>query len=731
MAAPTRPAHLELRTESQASVSRPLRSPRLHIAGDVPPELSPLDAFALQSRLLAKQLEESAKTGRRVSRLPPLTTDSPLIVQGRSDYFRSLSTETSSECGDLPPFAAGGGMRPEMADSPDRPKSMHPRMSHIPPTPDTSIPLPIPNSFEQLRGRELAPLDEKSSYFAARRDQSPSSFDSVSIDARLVDDETPAAEQVLPETEVAVFSGHALSTPHKLGPKRSHESLHPPTSGFPQRTSSIMSQTADLSGDEAMGSSFHSSQGSRKMSTGSGSVFSPPQHQQRSPSISSNISELPRPAFNFSRPMSRAGTPGPLTPGLDTPRFDPPVRQPSSDSHSSFFPNEEGADTPISLKSEAFPDLGDEQTPGAPSYIYSKFSLPRGKMLARLSKEFGHVPASFKWEQPPVSESNVQTFPFGGQAPPSPPSRPSSFEHGQVEGQRRPSVKTSLEVPRPNTQPSPGNIRPSTSDGRLSEDAARDRSEKRPSTATTSDASTVKARSQHSVANTMATMSDMSSEEHVNKALALHEDGKVNESTYHLRYAAKQGHPTGMLFYALACRHGWGMRPNPEEAVKWLRKAADSAGLEIAEDENNAKEGQKVDKVETRTRKAQMALSIYELGVSHMNGWGIEQDKTLALRCFEIAGTWGDVDALAEAGFCYTQGIGCKKDLKKAARFYRLAEAKGMSMPGNSWIHKPKYDEDEDDSSSIKASKRPRSKSKSRHFLGLNKTRSNMTANSQ
>lgn len=46
---------------------------------------------------------------------------------------------------------------------------------------------------------------------------------------------------------------------------------------------------------------------------------------------------------------------------------------------------------------------------------------------------------------------------------------------------------------------------------------------------------------------------------------------------------------------------------------------------------------------------------------------------------------WGDVDALAEAGFCYAQGVGCKKDLKKSAQFYRKAEAKGMSMVGNSW----------------------------------------------
>lgn len=92
---------------------------------------------------------------------------------------------------------------------------------------------------------------------------------------------------------------------------------------------------------------------------------------------------------------------------------------------------------------------------------------------------------------------------------------------------------------------------------------------------------------------------------------------------------------------------------------------------------------------------------------------------------------WGDVDALAEAGFCYAQGIGCRKNLKKSANFYRQAEAKGMSMVGNSWyvtlptqfsyakrsttntqcrIHKAKYTDDG------KADKK-RSKSKPRKSI--------------
>jgi TPR repeat protein len=177
----------------------------------------------------------------------------------------------------------------------------------------------------------------------------------------------------------------------------------------------------------------------------------------------------------------------------------------------------------------------------------------------------------------------------------------------------------------------------------------------------------------------------LSADEQVAKAIELHEQGNLKESTYHLRIAANKGHPTAMLLYALACRHGWGIRANQKEGVQWLRKAVDSAMSEVAEDQDPATQKPGTDYHDKKTHRAQFALSIYELGVSHLNGWGIEQDKALALRCFEIAGHWGDADALTEAGFCYAEGIGCKKDLKKAAKFYRMAEAKGVSMIGNSW----------------------------------------------
>ncbi|KAI0484806.1 hypothetical protein GGR56DRAFT_680554 [Xylariaceae sp. FL0804] len=730
---PDRPSLIDLRSTSASSVptvsSRPLRSPRLHVAGDVPPTLSPLDAFAARSRLLAKQLEEEkAKDGNRKSRLPPLTVESPVIAQGRSDYFRSMSSDSASDDHDQPQLSPQQhGV--EVESPSQRPVSMYPRMSRIPPTPDEHDPMPVyPSPFREAaaRGRQLGILDENSSSYGARREQSPADIESLAGSIS----ERRSMEQDSILRDYSPFRGRFPASPEKLtrarSPERSGSGLVPPQSLFPKRSSSIMSAPPDSNFEENLSASFHS-QPARKLSSASMGVArpiaSPKGHNPRSPSMGSEASlPLPRAPFNFSRPISRAGTP----------TLDAPSRQASSDSHPSFVLADDTVHTPVSMHSDAFADAASEDTlRGAPSYIYSKYSLPRGKSLQRNSIIFRdpEPQSSFAWEQPMVPPSNVQTHPRTGQAPPSPPSRPSSSSsrHPDVPAPSDPYLaRPSMERSKLSNEmtadrvPSPVPSRPSTSGSRPSEDVPRGRAPASPrrhhnrtrgqtpvSVSTSDSASTIRPpKSSHSHAPSSI---EMSAEEHLNKGIKCHEDGSVKESTYHLRLAARGGEPTGMLLYALACRHGWGMRPNQKEGVEWLRKAADAVGAEIADDEGQIQGGKTVDFMNRKTRKAQFALSIYELGVSHMNGWGIEQDKALAVRCFEIAGNWGDVDALAEAGFCYAQGVGCKKDLRKSAKFYRMAEAKGMSMPGNSWIHKAKY---ADDAASIKS--RARSKSRTR-----------------
>ncbi|KAL7819617.1 hypothetical protein V8C26DRAFT_21975 [Trichoderma gracile] len=714
-----RPSLLDLRSQSSnsaASSSRALRSPRLHVAGEAPPELSPLDAFALQSRLLARQLQESTnKDGNRISRLPPLTAESPLIIQGRSDYFRSMSQDSGSERGEspAPPLSAGLGglgLRSAMEDgfsSEERPRSMHPRMGRIPPTPDEGVPplpedLPdVPDIPEFARGRQMGQQNGPVDFFGARQDRSPSPLlsDGLSqLDRQSTKSPAPPLSSFPPPTH---------SSSPRSRPKQSSSfddvGLAPPRSLYPGRSPSALSSPVPQDEDSfGIMSSSVQSLPSRKLSSGSAAL---PPHMassamppfQRSPSVASESSApLPRPAFNFSRPRSRAGTPN----------LDHPIRQASSDSQPSFILADESAQTPISMHSEAFM----EQPSEGATHTYSRFVLPRGKSIQR-------------------SESSDNQSQAG--APPSPPTRPSSSSargvpddaasvSSAMTGQRSEAGKLSSESSSagPFGHPPPNRGRPSHEAGRPSEEASRGRT---PASVGTSDsAQTI--RPSMSVRSTASaappTAAEMTAEQHLAKGIECHENGSLNESTYHLRHAAQMNHPTAMLLYALACRHGWGMKPNQKEGVQWLRKAADMASGEVAEDEGMVKEGKHINIAENKTHKAQFALSIYELGVSHMNGWGIEQDKALALRCFEIAGTWGDVDALAEAGFCYAQGIGCKKNLKKSAKFYRMAEAKGMSMVGNSWIHKAKYMDDDDAPEIPPKKSRARSKSRSRAMFG-------------
>jgi hypothetical protein len=298
------------------------------------------------------------------------------------------------------------------------------------------------------------------------------------------------------------------------------------------------------------------------------------------------------------------------------------------------------------MHSQNFPDNNNEAG-AVPSYVYSRFSLPRGKMLQRNTLIFqANVPQAQFSPEHQVPLTNVQTFQDG--APASPPSGPSTSypqsdnSHPSSDkpssNPKQPSLnhrRLSFDDGRPSLNPDRSfdeKRRPSTDHGKSS--SRSNGSEEKPEFLSAASSGTMKGRSQHSLPPT----SEFSAEDHVSKAIKYHEEGALHKSTYHLRLAARQNHPTGMLLYALACRHGWGMRPNQKEGVEWLRRAADSASLEVADDEDLTQGGKSADLSDKKARKAQFALSIYELGVSHLNGWGIEQDKVLALRCFEIAG---------------------------------------------------------------------------------------------
>lgn len=529
----SRPATIETRSRSHGPLGsdydpslRPLPSPRLHVAGDVPPELSPLDAFAAQSRLLAKKLEEGMKGENRMSRLPPLSSESPLIAS-RPGFFRSASARDAENIQD-DPQSFRFGTRTEVESDTLRPVSVYPRMSKIPsPGPMLNFPHTEEGDDEANRGRK--PGGVGNNIILSRTEESPGPIGQ--LPSGRTQDRSPSLLSSRPSIDSI-----SQQRPYDI------RALAPPRSPFSPKIPNLRSMSADDSDEESSVPIAPSERHNlRKLSSSSGLSTSPiSPFVARSPSVCSDASasanRLSRPAFNFSRPLSRAS---------EMP-VELPLRQASMDS-GPFLSKDDTARMPSSL-SPIIPTSGTQESP-VPSTIYSTFALPRGK-----------VP------------------------------QPGSLTSAELEQTTSPSK----------TDTSPSHANPDSNTEKSTEKS-----------------------------------SEKSAEWHVTKGIECHENGSLNESTYHLRIAARQNHPTGMLLYALACRHGWGMRANQQEGVQWLRKAADSAILEAAEDENSA---QGVESIAQKQRKAQFALSMCELGMSHLNGWGIEQDKVLALRCFEIAG---------------------------------------------------------------------------------------------
>ena len=665
-----------VRSKSQDAPTADLPSPRglpsprvLHFDGEIPPTMSPLDAFAAQSRLLAKQLDESKTNGRRVSRLPPCTIASSL-ANPRPGYIRSKSVATGTNGLGIKARSRdeeSSGNRTEVEEPLFRPKSFYPQMSSVLPNKPVNSASASPNNPRFATSVEQQPSGA-GGYFGIPQAHSPEH--EASIISSESANERPSWIQPQYGFDSADQKKEShVDLPTEFSSSRDYNinALVPPRSPKLRSTGSIRSVPADSSDDEQSASTSGSSISQhRKLSSSSGMSMphSPPSTfispHVRTPSVSSECSiggtrkDRPcGPTFNFSRPMSRGSRPS----------LDLVSRQSSTDSQPFVFTNDT-AHTPLSRENEDILDSNGQRLTAAPSYIYAKFSLPRGRILQRDSAVLENTEIE---PQQPIPQSS-----FTPATPPAEarPESPATLSVSVVDSRTVPS--------RPSEEPL---VEQSLSKLIRPPPTPILNGPQHQSSASLNSGSTVRAYS----SRTVGASTEVTAEDHLAKGIECHERGSLNESTYHLRIAAKQNHPTAMLLYALACRHGWGMRPNQQEGVQWLRRAADSASLEIIEDEDSLKETKLADLAGRKTRRAHFALSIYELGVSHMNGWGIEQEKTLALRCFEIASNWGDADAMAEAGFCYAQGVGCKKDLKKAAKYYRMAEAKGMSMVGNSW----------------------------------------------
>ncbi|KAG8704195.1 hypothetical protein FRC09_003701 [Ceratobasidium sp. 395] len=173
-------------------------------------------------------------------------------------------------------------------------------------------------------------------------------------------------------------------------------------------------------------------------------------------------------------------------------------------------------------------------------------------------------------------------------------------------------------------------------------------------------------------------------QQYLTRGITAHEQNNLRESArcFERSAMAEGGCGVGMLMWGLSLRHGWGCRKDERTGFKWLRRAAEAAVSDL----ESARSGE-----EAKAVRNELVLAIYEVGQCFFHGWGVGQDRPMAVSYFQVAARLGDCDAQQELAFCYLNGKGCKKDMKEAARWYRAAAAQGASTVGLAWIYKSKY----------------------------------------
>ncbi|PVU88263.1 hypothetical protein BB559_005642 [Furculomyces boomerangus] len=167
-------------------------------------------------------------------------------------------------------------------------------------------------------------------------------------------------------------------------------------------------------------------------------------------------------------------------------------------------------------------------------------------------------------------------------------------------------------------------------------------------------------------------------------AIKKHESGDLLTAAAYFKRSADLSHPSGLLFFGLCLRHGWGCKPNEKMAFLYLQKAGEMVVPES--NDSNTEIGSIANK--------ELAMAIYELGQSYYHGWGVPKSRSTAVHYYRIAADLGDPDAQSDVAACYENGDGVKRDLKKSAHYYRRAYKQGVQLFGNSWIFKDKYNSD-------------------------------------
>lgn len=197
----------------------------------------------------------------------------------------------------------------------------------------------------------------------------------------------------------------------------------------------------------------------------------------------------------------------------------------------------------------------------------------------------------------------------------------------------------------------------------------------------------------------------------ISDAINMRKVGNLQASALKLRQACQKGNKTAFLLYGLALRYGYGVEVDYIQSFYYIKLAASikSWDDQVFNVEINPFQLERaLDRSIPSKLEEPLVPALYECGIAYLKGYGVQDiDEHKGLKCLEKAASLGHVDSMCLSGIIWSQDqerngptsklnppdrkSWRKKDVAKAAAWFRIAARRGANLIGSDWIYKKKY----------------------------------------
>ncbi|QLL34437.1 hypothetical protein HG536_0G02990 [Torulaspora globosa] len=185
-----------------------------------------------------------------------------------------------------------------------------------------------------------------------------------------------------------------------------------------------------------------------------------------------------------------------------------------------------------------------------------------------------------------------------------------------------------------------------------------------------------------------------SSDSQIRAAIEMRNGGQLEESASRLRKACQAHDKTAFLLYGLALRYGSGVPRDYKESFRHIKAAAgvSSEAEDIFKCDINPFQLESSGNI-PKVAPEPIAPALYECGIAYLKGYGPDHPNELhGLKYLEKAASLGHIDSMCLSATIWSKKSATrKKDIARAACWFRLAEKRGANLIGSQWIHKEKY----------------------------------------